>query len=130
MTTTSARASMANRFGAIDLYEVLGVQKDADAAEITKQYRKLAMIYHPDRCPDDPEVFPRVQEAHEVLSVSERRAFFDEARETWLWNQLSLDERLVASRSARLAAEADAEAAAQVGPLTQTPWSLRDFAEN
>jgi hypothetical protein len=107
--------SMSSRFGAVDFYAVLGVPKDAVIADITKKYRKLAMLYHPDRYPDDPDMFSRVQEAYEVLSVDDRRALFDEARETWLWNQLSLDERLVASRSARLAAEAAAEAAAQVG---------------
>ena len=39
----------------MDLYEILGVGKDAKDPEIQKAYRKLAMKYHPDRNPGDKE---------------------------------------------------------------------------
>ena len=53
-----------------DYYEVLGVEKSADADEIKRSYRRLAMKYHPDRNPDDPEAeaaFKECAEAYEVL---------------------------------------------------------------
>jgi len=38
-----------------DYYEVLGVSRDADDADLKKAFRRLAMKYHPDRAPDDEE---------------------------------------------------------------------------
>ena len=84
-------------FGAVDLYEVLGVAHDVPASDIVSAYRKLARLYHPDRCEQSAETtdkFQRIQEAHEVLQNAERRALFDEARKTWLFNRMSLEERL------------------------------------
>ena len=37
-----------------DYYEVLGVERTVTEAELKKSFRRLAMKYHPDRCPDDP----------------------------------------------------------------------------
>ena len=63
-----------------DYYECLGVARDADAAEIKKAYRKLAMQYHPDRNPDDPDAeksFKEVSEAYDVLKDDDKRAAYD-----------------------------------------------------
>lgn len=63
-----------------DYYEVLGIQRNATAAEIKKAYRKLAQKHHPDRNPGDKSAesqFKEVNEAHEVLSDEDRRAGYD-----------------------------------------------------
>lgn len=63
-----------------DYYEVLGVPKDAPADDIKKAYRKLALQYHPDRNPDNPDAeakFKEASEAYQVLSDDEKRAVYD-----------------------------------------------------
>ncbi|ADK83831.1 chaperone protein DnaJ [Desulfarculus baarsii DSM 2075] len=61
-------------------YETLQVSRDADGEEIKKAYRKMAMQYHPDRNPDDPEAeerFKACAEAYEVLRDPEKRRLYD-----------------------------------------------------
>jgi molecular chaperone DnaJ len=64
-----------------DYYDILGVERNADADTIKKAYRKLAMQYHPDRNPGDAaaeEKFKEAAEAYEVLSDADKRARYDQ----------------------------------------------------
>jgi DnaJ-class molecular chaperone len=64
-----------------DLYEVLGVARDADRDTIRKAYRKLARQNHPDLNPGDPaaeERFKQISRAWDVLQDDERRRAYDE----------------------------------------------------
>ncbi len=64
-----------------DYYEVLGVSKTADDAEIKKAFRTLAKKYHPDAHPGDAECeakFKEAQEAYAVLSDAEKRKQYDQ----------------------------------------------------
>ena len=59
-----------------DYYEVLGVNKNADEAELKKAYRALAKKYHPDMNPGDAEAekkFKEASEAYAILSDPEKK---------------------------------------------------------
>ena len=69
-----------------DYYEVLGVARDASAADIKKAFRKLAHKYHPDVAKDRITAeakFKELNEANEVLSDPEKRRRYDELGASW-----------------------------------------------
>ena len=63
-----------------DFYDILGVAKSADADELKRAYRKLAMQFHPDRNPGDKtaeQKFKDISEAYDVLKDDQKRAAYD-----------------------------------------------------
>ncbi len=66
-----------------DFYKVLGVAKDATAADIKKAYRKLARANHPDSHPGDQAAedrFKAIAEAYDVVGDAEKRKQYDDLR--------------------------------------------------
>ena len=64
-----------------DLYEIIGVDKNASQNDIKKSYRKIAMKYHPDKNPGDQEAekkFKEAAEAYAVLSDDRKRQQYDQ----------------------------------------------------
>tara|TARA_Y100001968_G_scaffold321973_1_gene357289 strand:- start:103 stop:1137 length:1035 start_codon:yes stop_codon:yes gene_type:complete len=63
-----------------DYYDILGVDKGSNQSEIKRAYRKIAMKYHPDKNPDNPEaeqIFKEAAEAYSVLSDENKKAQYD-----------------------------------------------------
>src|SRR3954470_9558147 len=63
-----------------DYYEVLGVERSVTAEEVKRAYRKLAVQFHPDKNPNDPqaeEKFKELGEAYDVLMDADKRAAYD-----------------------------------------------------
>ncbi|MCK9270529.1 MAG: DnaJ domain-containing protein, partial [Bacteroidales bacterium] len=63
-----------------DYYEILEITRDANAGEIKKAYRKMALRFHPDKNPGDhqaEEKFKEAAEAYEVLNDTDKRQRYD-----------------------------------------------------
>ena len=63
-----------------DFYDILGVSKDADKAELKRAYKKLAIKNHPDKNPGDDaaeERFKEAAEAYDILSDDSKKANYD-----------------------------------------------------
>ena len=82
-TTKSARLtkdlSLFRSFasGSDDLYNLLGVSKNADKKEIKRAYKKATLKHHPDKG-GDADKFKKIQEAYEVLSNDQKRQAYDQ----------------------------------------------------
>src|SRR3569833_2375081 len=65
-----------------DYYQILGVDRKADAEEIKKSFRKLAMKWHPDQNKDNAaqaeEKFKEINEAYDILKDPQKRAAYDQ----------------------------------------------------
>ncbi|XP_022243811.1 dnaJ homolog subfamily C member 5-like isoform X2 [Limulus polyphemus] len=62
------------------LYQVLELSKDAQPEDVKKSYRRLALRYHPDKNPDNPEAsdkFKEINWANTILSDPEKREIYD-----------------------------------------------------
>lgn len=69
-----------------DYYKILEIPRTASQDDIKKAYRKLAIKYHPDKNPNNPQAeqrFKELNEAYEVLSDPEKRKKYDQFGENW-----------------------------------------------
>ena len=66
----------------MNYYKKLDINENSSQAEIKAAYRKLSMVYHPDRPDGDEEKFKQIGEAYETLSDPEKRQMYDMRRKS------------------------------------------------
>lgn len=90
----------------VDFYEVLGVSPNASENEIKKAYRKLALIWHPDKNPNNQEEasvkFRQISEAYDVLSKPSSRLMFDRYGSEPESSRLRREEERMSSRESTM----------------------------
>jgi len=65
-------------------YEILGVTRNSTTEEIKKKnYRKLALQYHPDRNSENTAIFQEINQAAEILCDNEKRRNYDQQNSTF-----------------------------------------------
>ena len=79
MATSNMAAEMRRILSTNDMYKILGVTQGSSDSEIKRAYRKLALMFHPDKnkAQHADEVFKRVSAAYSVLSDKEKRRNYD-----------------------------------------------------
>ena len=85
-----------------DYYQILGVSSTTPSAEIKRVYRRLAMLYHPDRnhSPEAEQIFKEINEAYDVLGNDETRRWYDYRRQSTSNNTTYSDTTRTPSRPA------------------------------
>ena len=78
--TVDQKAAVERILGCKDFYEILGVLRDASDSDLKKQYRKLALQFHPDknRAPRAEEAFKAISNAYAILSDKTKREQYDQ----------------------------------------------------
>ncbi|KAJ3413113.1 hypothetical protein HDV05_008509 [Chytridiales sp. JEL 0842] len=67
-------------YSKMQYYAVLGLEKDCTEVELKKAYRKLALLYHPDKCtaPGADDAFKAVGHSFSILSDADKRSHYDQ----------------------------------------------------